>query len=101
VQALADLRFIHRVGTLSTKRAAYAGRKFAAFTIDLSTWTSTRSEQIKPISFWEREGKQKIRDPKLIYTPSDVPAWGGCVRGRWGGATRARVEFENEAAVGS
>jgi hypothetical protein len=71
VQALADLRFVHRIDTLSTKRGGetYAGRKFAAFTLDLSTWTSTRSEQISPISFWEREGRQKIRDPKLIYTP--------------------------------
>lgn len=71
VQALADLRFVHRVDTLSTKRGgvAYAGRKFAAFTLDLSTWTSTRSEQIRPINFWEREGRQRIRDPKLIYTP--------------------------------
>jgi len=72
VQALADLRFIHRVDTLSTKRGGqtYAGRKFAAFTLDLSTWTSTRSEQISPINFWEREGRQKIRDPKLIYSVS-------------------------------
>jgi Cdc6-like AAA superfamily ATPase len=71
VQALADLRFVHRVDTLSTKRGGetYAGRKFGAFTLDLSTWTSTRSERITPISFWEREGRQKIREPKLIYTP--------------------------------
>jgi hypothetical protein len=71
VQALADLRFLHRVDTLSTKRGGetYPGRKFAAFTLDLSTWTSTRSEQISPIRFWERDGRQKIRDPKLIYTP--------------------------------
>ncbi|HWG56432.1 MAG TPA: hypothetical protein VNT58_07915, partial [Gaiellaceae bacterium] len=71
IQALADLRFIHRVDTLSTKRGgeAYAGRKFAAFTLDLSTWTSTRSEQITPITFWESAGRQKIREPRLIYTP--------------------------------
>jgi hypothetical protein len=71
VQALADLRFVHRVDTLSTKRGGetFAGRKFAAFTLDLSTWTSTRSEQITPVNFWEREGRQKIREPRLIYTP--------------------------------
>lgn len=69
IQTLADLRFIHRVDTLSTKSRDYAGRKFAAFTLDLSTWTSTRSERISPISFWETEGRQQVRDPKLIYTP--------------------------------
>jgi hypothetical protein len=71
VQALADLRFAHRVDTLSTKRGGetYAGRKFAAFTLDLATWTSTRSEQISPVDFWEREGRQKLREPRLIYTP--------------------------------
>lgn len=76
VQALADLRFLHRVDTLSTKRGGetYPGRKFAAFTLDLSTWTSTRSEQISPIRFWERAGRQKIRDPKLIYTPERADA---------------------------
>lgn len=76
VQALTDLRFTHRVDTLSTKRGGetYPGRKFAAFTLDLSTWTSTRSEQISPIRFWEREGRQKIREPKLIYTPERAGA---------------------------
>jgi hypothetical protein len=71
VQALTDLRFIHRVDTLSTKRGGetYPGRKFAAFTLDLSTWTSTRSEQISPIRFWESEGRQKMRDPNFIYLP--------------------------------
>lgn len=71
IQALTDLRFLHRVDTLSTKRGGetYPGRKFAAFTLDLSTWTSTRSEQISPIRFWEREGRQQMREPKLIYTP--------------------------------
>jgi hypothetical protein len=71
VQALTDLRFLHRIDTLSTKRGGetYPGRKFAAFTLDLSTWTVTRSEQISTINFWERDGRQKIRDPNLIYTP--------------------------------
>jgi hypothetical protein len=71
VQGLVDLRFLHKVDTLSTKRGgeAYAGRKFAAFTLDLSTWTSTRTEQISPVSFWKPGGKQKMREPRLIYTP--------------------------------
>jgi hypothetical protein len=71
VQGLVDLRFLHKVDTLSTKRGGetYAGRKFAAFTLDLSTWTSTRTEQISPVSFWKPGGKQKMREPRLIYTP--------------------------------
>jgi hypothetical protein len=71
VQGLVDLRFLHKVDTLSTKRGGetYAGRKFAAFTLDLSTWTSTRSEQISPVNFWQAGGKQKMREPRLIYTP--------------------------------
>jgi hypothetical protein len=71
IQALADLRLVHRVDTLSTRRGGvgYAGRKFAAFTLDLSTWTSTRSERIRPINFWEREGRGQIREERLIYTP--------------------------------
>jgi hypothetical protein len=83
VQALTDLRFTHRVGTLSTKRGGgYAGRKFAAFTLDLSTWTSTRSEQIRPVNFWEREGKQKLREPKLIYTPGFAESLAEAASGR-------------------
>jgi Cdc6-like AAA superfamily ATPase len=114
VQALADLRFIHRVDTLSTKRGGetYAGRKFAAFTLDLSTWTSTRSEQISPISFWEREGRQKIRDPsfweregrqkirdpKLIFTPAlDVPA--ATAESPLEAGEQLTFEFEDAAAV--
>lgn len=101
VEALADLRFVHRVDTLSTKRGGetYAGRKFAAFTLDLSTWTSTRSEQISPINFWEREGRQKIRDPKLIYSPSsrDRVAVAGPLRDE---GEQLELEFE-DPAVGS
>jgi hypothetical protein len=71
VLGLVDLRFLHKIDTLSTWRGGetYPGRKFAAFTLDVSTWTSTRSEQISPIRFWEPGGRQKIRNPKLIYTP--------------------------------
>jgi len=100
VQALADLRFIHRVDTLSTKRGSetYAGRKFAAFTLDLSTWTSTRSEQISPINFWEREGRQKIRDPKLIYAPtSDQPV--AAAASPPANDEQLTLEFEDPAAA--
>jgi Cdc6-like AAA superfamily ATPase len=71
VQGLVDLRLLHKVETLSTKRGGenYAGRKFAAFTLDLAAWTSTRSERIAPMDFWKTSEKQKMRQVKLIYTP--------------------------------
>lgn len=71
IQGLVDLRLLHKVETLSTKRGGqtYAGRKFTAFTLDLAAWTSTRSEQIAPMDFWKTSEKQKMRQVKLIYTP--------------------------------
>lgn len=72
VQGLVDLRLLHKVETLSTKRGGenYAGRKFAAFTLDLAAWTSTRSERITPINFWKTSEHQKMRQTRLIYTPA-------------------------------
>lgn len=80
--------------TLATKRGGqtYPGRRFAAFTLDLSTWTSTRSEQISPVRFWESEGRQKMRDPKLIFTP-DIA---GDVRSGPQGATAGAALAEDE-----
>ncbi len=71
IQGLVDLRLLHKVETLSTKRGGetYAGRKFTAFTLDLAAWTSTRSERIAPMDFWKTSEKQKMRQEKLIYTP--------------------------------
>jgi hypothetical protein len=71
IQGLVDLRLLHKVETLSTKRGGetYAGRKFTAFTLDLAAWTSTRSERISPMDFWKTSEKQKMRNVKLIYTP--------------------------------
>jgi hypothetical protein len=71
IQGLVDLRLLHKVETLSTKRGGetYAGRKFAAFTLDLAAWTSTRSERIAPMDFWKASEKQKMRQERLIYTP--------------------------------
>jgi hypothetical protein len=71
IQGLVDLRLLHKVETLSTKRGGetYAGRKFTAFTLDLAAWTSTRSERIAPMDFWKTSEKQKMRQVKLIYTP--------------------------------
>lgn len=69
VQALADLRLLHEFGNLSDKRGTYRGRRFVGLTLDLSNYTGTRSEQIRPIEFWTREGKQAARNANLIYTP--------------------------------
>jgi beta-galactosidase GanA len=71
IQGLVDLRLLHKVETLSTKRGGqtYAGRKFTAFTLDLAAWTSTWSERIVPMDFWKTSEKQKMRQVKLIYTP--------------------------------
>jgi hypothetical protein len=69
IQALADLRLLHEFGNLSDKRGTYRGRRFVGFTLDLSNYTGTRSEQITQIEFWTREGKQAARNANLIYTP--------------------------------
>jgi hypothetical protein len=69
IQALADLRLLHEFGNLSDKRGTYRGRRFVGFTLDLSNYTGTRSEQITQIDFWTREGKQAARNANLIYTP--------------------------------
>ena len=69
IQSLADLRFVHLIATLAVQRGGqYRGRKFTAFTLDLSHWTATRSEQINQVPFWTPAGIQQIRRPALIYT---------------------------------
>lgn len=76
IQALADLRLLHEFGNLSDKRGTHRGRRFVGFTLDLSNYTGTRSEQITQIEFWTREGKQAARNANLIYAPgaSERPA---------------------------
>lgn len=69
IQALADLRLLHEFGNLSDKRGTYRGVRFVGFTLDLSNYTGTRSEQITQIEFWTREGKQAARNANLIYIP--------------------------------
>ena len=74
VGVLADLRLIHQIGTTSIQASGagnpYRGRTFAAFTLDLSTYTATRSERIRPVEFWTAHGKQDLRRVGLIYIPS-------------------------------
>jgi hypothetical protein len=69
IRALADLRLLHEFGNLSEKRGTHRGRRFVGFTLDLSNYTGTRSEQISQIEFWTTEGKQAARKSKLIYEP--------------------------------
>jgi hypothetical protein len=69
IQALADLRLLHEFGNLSDKRGTHRGRRFVGFTLDLSNYTGTRSEQIRAIEFWTGEGKQAARNANLIYAP--------------------------------
>jgi hypothetical protein len=73
IQALADLRLLHEFGNLSEKRGTFRGRRFVGFTLDLSNYTGTRSEQITQIEFWTREGKQAARSANLIYAPGASP----------------------------
>jgi hypothetical protein len=68
IQALADLRFIHQIGNISVQTGKYRGKKFLGFTLDLSNYTSTRSERsITQIEFWTTAGKQSVRRSSLIY----------------------------------
>lgn len=69
IEALADLRFIHEVGNISVRSSDFRGKRFVAFTLDLSNYTGTRSERINQIEFWKTEGKSQLRRVGLIYEP--------------------------------
>lgn len=72
IQALADLRLVHEIGSMSVNTGSFRGVRFFGFTLDLSTWTGPRSEQIKQIEFWTRTGKQEVRKAALVYSPDAV-----------------------------
>ena len=67
--SLADLRLLHRFGSLSVQTGTYRGRRFIGYTLDLSNYTGTRSERIAQIEFWTPTGKQQARRASLIYEP--------------------------------
>lgn len=69
IAALADLRLLHKIGNTSVQSSDYRGRRFVAFTLDLSNYTGTRSERIRQIDFWTPSGKQDLRRVGLIYDP--------------------------------
>ena len=71
LEALADLRFVHRVAAVSIQSSSYRGRLFTAFTLDLSSYTGTRTERIRQIEFWTPGGRQQLRRAGLIYRPGD------------------------------
>jgi len=69
IAALADLRLLHEIGNTSVQSSDYRGRRFVAFTLDLSNYTGTRSERIRQIDFWTAAGKQELRRVGLLYDP--------------------------------
>jgi Cdc6-like AAA superfamily ATPase len=70
VEALTDLRLLNRIDTLSTKSAgAHSDRMYAAFTLDLSIWTTRPAGQIAPVRFWEPSGRDQLRELAQVYTP--------------------------------
>jgi hypothetical protein len=71
VMQLTDLRLLFQIGNVSVQSGEreYRGRRFVAFTLDLSNWTGSRSEKIRQIEFWTRNGKQELRRVGLIYEP--------------------------------
>lgn len=69
IESLADLRFVHRIGNVSVQSSDFRGRQFTAFTLDLSSYTGTRSERIRQIEFWTPTGRQQLRRAGLIYVP--------------------------------
>lgn len=71
VEALADLRFVHRIGPVSIQSSTYRGRQFTAFTLDLSSYTGTRSERIRQIEFWTTKGREQLRRVGLIYSADE------------------------------
>lgn len=72
IQALSELRLLHQIGNVSVQSSEFRGRRFVAFTLDLSHYTGTRSEQIRQIEFWTTQGRQDIRRAGLIYDPGDL-----------------------------
>lgn len=73
VAALKELRFIHSVANLTVKSGnpKYTGRRYEAFVLDLSAYAGSRVRSIEMISFWESDGKQKIRGASFIYRPEE------------------------------
>jgi hypothetical protein len=72
IEALTELRFVHRISSVSVQSSNYRGRQFTAFTLDLSSYTGTRSERIRQIDFWTTQGRQELRRVGLIYLPEQV-----------------------------
>ena len=58
IESLADLRLLHEIGNTSIQSSDYRGRRFVAFTLDLSHYTGTRSEHIRQIEF-SGDGEQR------------------------------------------
>jgi hypothetical protein len=72
IAALADLRFVHRVGNVTVKssRPEFTGHRFVIFALDLSSYAGSRITQITQVEFWTPDGKQATRAARCVYTPS-------------------------------
>jgi len=66
IEALAELRFVHRIRNLAIQDSAYRGRRFQAFALDLSSYSQSRLERITHIL---PDEYGRMRSPNLIYTP--------------------------------
>jgi hypothetical protein len=67
VETLTDLRLMHRLGDYSLPSGAWRGRRFVAFTLDLTHWTGTRSQGIRQIEFWKPNMSDQLRRTGLVY----------------------------------
>jgi hypothetical protein len=75
INALAELRLLHYVGsvTLKTSQKEYVGKRYSAFCLDLSAYAGTRVRSIKQIEFWTADGKQRLRAKEYVYAPQPEP----------------------------
>ena len=75
ILALAELRLLHYVGsvTLKSSQKQYVGVRYSAFCLDLSAYAGTRVRSIRQIEFWTANGKQQLRLLEYVYTPTPTP----------------------------
>jgi hypothetical protein len=73
IETLADLRLMHKLGDFSLPSPGWRGRRFVAYTLDLTHWTGVRSERIHQIEFWKPGKRDDLRRTGLVYNPDRPP----------------------------